>query len=211
MASEAEAIRRFPCRCCGFLTLSDPATGSYEICPVCFWEDDPVQNSEPSFTGGANATSLTCARRNFARCGACDPASTDRVRPPRIEEVPTPPFVWGLDLDKRDAEVRGIKMLLLGIVRAMLSDRISTFNGCTAISALSWPFVSESESAAYSIFDGVASEIEDLPNAHTRHLWSPEALKREDAKAADYERRVKAAVEHACVRLKDRLQSELLR
>ncbi|HEY5317723.1 MAG TPA: CPCC family cysteine-rich protein, partial [Solirubrobacteraceae bacterium] len=30
---------RFTCPCCGFLTLPDPERGSYEICPVCFWED----------------------------------------------------------------------------------------------------------------------------------------------------------------------------
>ena len=79
-----------------------------------------------------------------------------------------------------------------------------------AISALSWAFVSESESAAYSIFDGVASEIEDLPNANTRQLWSPEALVREEAKAAEYEARVKGSVKAACVRLRDQLSAELL-
>jgi hypothetical protein len=115
-----------------------------------------------------------------------------------------------LESDKRDAAIRGIKTLLLGIVRAMLSDRISTLDGCTSISALSWAFVSEAESAAYSIFDGVASEIEDLPNAHTRQLWSPEALVREDAKVAEYEGRVKASVKAACARLRDQLSAELL-
>jgi hypothetical protein len=113
-----------------------------------------------------------------------------------------------LESDKRDAAIRGIKTLLLGIVRAMLSDRSSTFDGCTSISALSWPFVSEAESAAYSIFDGV--EIEDLQNAHTRQLWSPEAQVREDAKAAEYEGRVKASVKAACARLRDQLSAELL-
>ncbi len=28
----------YPCPCCSFLTLS--GRGDYEICPVCFWEDD---------------------------------------------------------------------------------------------------------------------------------------------------------------------------
>lgn len=32
--------------------------GSYEICPVCCWEDDPVQSRDPYLTGGANEFSL---------------------------------------------------------------------------------------------------------------------------------------------------------
>jgi len=209
--NQSKPSRRFPCSCCGFLTLSDPQIGSFEICPVCLWEDDRVQNAEPTFAGGANATPLICARRNFIHSGACDPASVERVRPPNIEEVPIPAVVWGLEFDKRDAAVRGIKTLLLGIVRATLSDRISTLDGCTAISALSWAFVSEAESAApYHIFDEVANEIEDLPNSRTHQLWSPEALVREDAKAAEYEGRLKALVKGECARLRDQLSAELL-
>lgn len=32
---------RYPCPCCGHLVFEDPP-GSYEICPVCFWEDEPL-------------------------------------------------------------------------------------------------------------------------------------------------------------------------
>jgi hypothetical protein len=53
----------FPCPCCGEFTLSEK--GAYEICPVCFWEDDPVQLSNPSYAGGANAVSLIQARENW--------------------------------------------------------------------------------------------------------------------------------------------------
>ena len=210
LENQSELSSRFPCACCGFLTLSDPQIGSYEICPVCCWEDDPVQNSDPSFAGGANATSLMCARENYIRFGACDPVLSARVRPPNIEEVPRPASLPGLESDKRDARVRGIKTALLGIVQAMLSDRISIFDGCTAISALTWGFVSEPESGEYSVFDGAASEIEDLPNGRTRHLWSPDALNREEAKAADYERRIQASVKAACSRLQEHLRKELL-
>jgi hypothetical protein len=60
------------------LTLTDPATGSYEICPVCFWEDRPVQNEDPAFSGGANSVSLAQARENYIcenyiQYGACKP------------------------------------------------------------------------------------------------------------------------------------------
>ena len=39
--------------------------GKYEICPVCGWEDDPVQRRDPDFEGGANRPSLNQARAAF--------------------------------------------------------------------------------------------------------------------------------------------------
>lgn len=47
----------FPCPSCGFLMFSD-APGTYEICELCGWEDDPVQLKHPSMGGGANKGSL---------------------------------------------------------------------------------------------------------------------------------------------------------
>ncbi|NIP43329.1 MAG: hypothetical protein GWN61_14025, partial [candidate division Zixibacteria bacterium] len=32
----------YTCPCCGYRTLDDPP-GSYDICGICFWEDDTVQ------------------------------------------------------------------------------------------------------------------------------------------------------------------------
>ena len=79
---------RHPCPCCGYLTFRHPANGSYDICHVCFWEDDPVQLRDADFEGGANVPSLNQARENFARFGAIDERFRDAVRPPRPSEVP---------------------------------------------------------------------------------------------------------------------------
>ena len=40
--------------------------GTYEICPVCGWEDDPVQGADPDYAGGANAWSLKDAQAVWA-------------------------------------------------------------------------------------------------------------------------------------------------
>jgi hypothetical protein len=61
----------FTCPCCGYRTLSE-FPGSYEICHVCFWEDDPVQILDPWYAGGANKPSLIEAQKNFEWFGACD-------------------------------------------------------------------------------------------------------------------------------------------
>ena len=47
----------YPCPCCGFLMFDEPP-GSFDICTVCHWEDDPVQLSHPLLAGGANHESL---------------------------------------------------------------------------------------------------------------------------------------------------------
>lgn len=53
------------CPCCGYLTLSDWNGGSWELCSVCNWEDDPVQCQDPAYEGGANRESLMQARARF--------------------------------------------------------------------------------------------------------------------------------------------------
>ena len=78
--------RRHPCPCCGYLTLIGPASGSYEICEVCFWEDDVVQFENPEYEGGANKVSLREARENFRAFGASEERFLDNVRPPRPDE-----------------------------------------------------------------------------------------------------------------------------
>lgn len=54
----------YTCQCCGYKTLPEPK-GSYGICPICFWEDDIIQNQSPFYCGGANKISLYQAQCNF--------------------------------------------------------------------------------------------------------------------------------------------------
>lgn len=48
----AQVSDSYPCPCCGHRVLS-AMPGSYEICPVCFWEDDGVQFRWPTMAGGS--------------------------------------------------------------------------------------------------------------------------------------------------------------
>lgn len=72
---------RYPCVCCGHLTMDEPP-GSHLICPVCFWEDDPVQLRWPDLPGGANRPSLIEAQAKVKAIGACDERLVSVVRPP---------------------------------------------------------------------------------------------------------------------------------
>lgn len=78
----------FPCPCCGYLTLEEPANNTFSICPVCSWEDDELQNRNPNLVGGANEESLNEARRNFKEFKASAQRFIGEVRPPFPEEIP---------------------------------------------------------------------------------------------------------------------------
>lgn len=54
------------CRCCSYLTIRE--RGNYEICPVCFWEDDGEKNA--SEYSNANHMTLSEGRINFQENGS---------------------------------------------------------------------------------------------------------------------------------------------
>jgi hypothetical protein len=59
----------YTCQCCGYKTLKEGTRDSYEICKVCFWEDDFVQNEDPDYPDGANNVSLRQAQKNSSCLG----------------------------------------------------------------------------------------------------------------------------------------------
>lgn len=75
----------FTCPCCGHRTFSEPP-GSYDVCPICYWEDDPVQLLDPAYRGGANSPSLIDCQLNYEQFGACEQHFVENVRPPHVEE-----------------------------------------------------------------------------------------------------------------------------
>jgi hypothetical protein len=66
-------MTKYPCPCCGLHTLDEQPPGTYEICLVCWWEDDRLQYEDPTYRGGANDESLNEAREAFRRTGAIGP------------------------------------------------------------------------------------------------------------------------------------------
>jgi hypothetical protein len=78
----------YPCPCCHFVTLSE--RGGYEICQVCFWEDDGQDDHDADeVRGGPNQSlSLTEARKNYLRIGAKAERNLPHVRKARVNEIP---------------------------------------------------------------------------------------------------------------------------
>lgn len=67
----------FSCPCCGYQTLD--SLGDYDICKVCWWEDDGQDNHNASkLMGGPNyGITLIRARINFLKYGIYDPSRED--------------------------------------------------------------------------------------------------------------------------------------
>ena len=76
----------YACPCCGYKTLEEEPPGTFEICEICYWEDDNIQFDEPDYEGGANTVSLKQAQENFEHFGASDERFLDCVREPLKDE-----------------------------------------------------------------------------------------------------------------------------
>ena len=77
----------YNCPCCGYKTLDE--RGGFDICSVCFWEDDGQDDHDADIVrGGPNgALSLSQARANFQSFGACEERHLKNVRKPLPEEM----------------------------------------------------------------------------------------------------------------------------
>lgn len=78
---------KYVCKCCGCAALD--SADEYDICPVCCWEKDRTQESDPEYKGGANSVSLNEARKNYAEFGACEKRFIENVRKPYTIEKST--------------------------------------------------------------------------------------------------------------------------
>jgi Cysteine-rich CPCC len=86
VSEPAEKRKTYRCPCCKFKTLY--GRGGFEMCPVCWWEDDgPDEHEANAVRGGPNGTlSLRQAQENFKKFGASDEAFISKTRKPLPEE-----------------------------------------------------------------------------------------------------------------------------
>lgn len=81
--------RRYKCICCGYFTLIGETEEdiAWDICPVCYWEND-ISEEKPSKYSGANHMTLAQGRENYKKFFACAPEMASHVRLPKVEELP---------------------------------------------------------------------------------------------------------------------------
>lgn len=86
MKREKGTNGKYVCPCCGYATLDEE--NEYEICKICFWEDDGQDDpKENECWGGPNLISLAQARVNFLQVGASDPKDLQHTKAPKQTDI----------------------------------------------------------------------------------------------------------------------------
>ncbi len=97
-------MKKYKCLCCGYYTLD--SRGNYDICPICYWEDethfifnkgdikgifsddDIDEEALLNKTSGANhGLTLGEGRANYETFGACEKEMMPYVREPYVREI----------------------------------------------------------------------------------------------------------------------------
>lgn len=92
---------KYTCPVCGYKVFENEPN-SYDICPICYWEDEAMQLRYPN-ERGANRVTLVEAQLNYEEVGYSDNATKNLVR--EVNEDDEKDYNWRkLDLTKDKIE-----------------------------------------------------------------------------------------------------------
>lgn len=77
-------MENYTCPCCGYKTFESKQ--EFDICPICFWEDDNIQFDKVDMAGGANVISLRQAQQNYIKYCVSQQRFLKYVRKPKKDE-----------------------------------------------------------------------------------------------------------------------------
>jgi len=70
---------RHKCLCCNYLSLL--TKDDFEICEICYWEDDPLTKEVNKISSINHGLTLEDAKKNFVKFGAVEQKYIDQVKP----------------------------------------------------------------------------------------------------------------------------------
>ena len=82
------------CPCCGYKTFNAEEYNTYQVCPICFWEDESLTETVIEKGGGANNVSLVQAQKNFKNIRAMEKQTKKLTRDPKKDEVQHQDWPW---------------------------------------------------------------------------------------------------------------------
>lgn len=79
-------MTKYRCLCCGYKTLDNQ--GAFDLCPVCFWEDDSYPQDDGTIIfAGVNRSTLKQSQKNYQKFRASELDYIEYVRLPKAEEI----------------------------------------------------------------------------------------------------------------------------
>ncbi|QGQ93782.1 hypothetical protein EHS13_02115 [Paenibacillus psychroresistens] len=87
-------MNKYTCPCCGYRAFDEEPSGTFDICDICYWEDDNLMNENPDYWGGANGVCLRQAQRNFIKFGVSEKNYLNNVDKYDYEKDPLWKPVW---------------------------------------------------------------------------------------------------------------------
>lgn len=113
------------CPCCRFATLNEG--GMFEVCPICWWEDDGQgdSNADEAGLGPNDRYSLSEARRNFAAHGHmyARGEGVGAVEQPSAERAALVDYLASVGFDAARADEVRLAELLDAEHRRMMAGR----------------------------------------------------------------------------------------
>ncbi|MCA9038884.1 MAG: hypothetical protein KDA65_00915 [Planctomycetaceae bacterium] len=79
---------KYTCIICGYKTLD--GRYDWDICPICFWEDDVLYDGQDSDSPANGGLNISQAQANFMIFGACCLKDRGSVRAPTSQDEKDP-------------------------------------------------------------------------------------------------------------------------
>lgn len=95
----------------------------FEICPICFWENDDVQNKQPDFSGGANNLSLNEYKKRWNKLTNIMPKLMDKYKVSRTN-------ISHWEYDELNVPIENIKEFVNSLTKQDIGIRLSFYNVC---------------------------------------------------------------------------------
>ena len=82
------------CPCCGYKTFEPGKYNTYNICPICSWEDESLIKTVVEEGGGANNVSLVQAQKNFKDLQSAEKQTQEFTREAQEDEAQHQNWPW---------------------------------------------------------------------------------------------------------------------
>ena len=126
---------------------------SYEICPVCFWENDDYQYDNPDFTGGANSLSLNDYKKRWNKLNEIMPTLIKKYNVGKTE-------LSHWEYDQLYVPRENVQEFVNALSDQNIGIELSFYNVCQKYNYDDMTFIGYPALLSHSIIDGNKEALE---------------------------------------------------